>query len=182
MQAIIYTTKWPIRLDLHAEQAPHTVANFATLAKNWFYDNIAFHRVIDEFMIQGGCPLWTWTGWPGYQFWDEFDDELRHDGPGVLSMANSWPGTNGSQFFITHIETSWLDGKHTVFGRVQDESDLEIVNAIRQNDLIERIEITGDRTTITEIAGEFISQIETMLEQQKNWEKECCGNGCGCHE
>lgn len=181
MQAVIHTTKWPIRLTLHADKTPFTVANFVTLAKNWFYDNIPFHRVIDEFMIQGGCPLGTGTWGPGYQFGDEFHEELTHDGPGVLSMANSWPNTNWSQFFITHIETSWLDGKHTVFWRVQDDSDQEIVNAIRQNDLIERIEIAGDRDALQAIAGEFMLQIEEMLEQQRAGWKKCCDDGCGCH-
>jgi peptidyl-prolyl cis-trans isomerase B (cyclophilin B) len=181
MQAIIHTTKWPIRLNLHDDKVPFTVANFATLAKNGFYDNIPFHRVIDEFMIQGWCPLGNGTGWPGYQFGDEFHEELRHDGPGILSMANSWPWTNGSQFFITHIETSWLDGKHAVFWRVQDETDQAIVNAIRQNDRIERIEIMGDRDILQKEVGEFILQIESILEQQKNWGKSCCDNGCGCH-
>lgn len=181
MQAIIHTTKWPIRLTLHDDKVPFTVANFVTLAKNGFYDNIPFHRVIDEFMIQGWCPLGTGTGWPGYQFGDEFHEELRHDGPGILSMANSGPWTNGSQFFITHIETSWLDGKHAVFWRVQDEADQAIVNAIRQNDRIERIEIMGDRDLVQEAAGEFILQIEALLEQQKSWDKSCCDEGCGCH-
>lgn len=180
MQATLYTTKWPIRLTLHADKVPFTVANFATLAKHWFYDNLLFHRVIEDFMIQWGCPSGTGTWWPGYQFGDEFHEDLRHDWPGVLSMANSWPGTNGSQFFITHIETPWLDGKHAVFGRVLDETDQEVVNAIRQQDLIERIEVIWDRAALQEATWDFIQQIESVLEQQKAGGG-CCDHGCGCH-
>jgi peptidyl-prolyl cis-trans isomerase B (cyclophilin B) len=95
-------------------------------------------------MIQGGCPMGTGTGGPGYKFGDEFDSDLRHDGPGVLSMANAGPGTNGSQFFITHIETPWLDNKHSVFGRVEAESDQIVVDAIKQGDTIETVELDGD--------------------------------------
>ncbi len=202
MQAILHTNKWPIRLELHADKTPFTVANFITLASQWYYDNLTFHRVIEDFMIQGWCPDWTGAGWPWYQFDDEFHEELRHDGPGILSMANSGPWTNGSQFFITHIETPWLDGKHTVFWRVVGAEDLEIVNNIRQNDLIERIEISGDQEALRETTGDFITQLEEMLayvamvkawwwggccgghcdshSDKKEKEEGCCGGGCGC--
>ena len=118
LKAVIETDKGTINVTLFADQTPLTVANFVNLAQRGYYDGLTFHRVIDDFMIQGGCPQGTGTGGPGYQFADECTADLRHDGPGVLSMANAGPGTNGSQFFITHVATPWLDGKHTVFGKV----------------------------------------------------------------
>ncbi len=139
--ATIHTTKWPIRLILEVEKTPKTVKNFLNLASNGFYDGLTFHRVIDNFMVQTGCPHGTGTGGPGYEFDDEFHPELRHAGPGILSMANAGPNTNGSQFFITHVPTPWLDRKHSVFWRVLDEQDQKIVNAIKQWDMIERVEI-----------------------------------------
>ena len=144
LKAAFVTSKGTIHLDLYADQAPLTVANFANLARRGFYDGLTFHRVIADFMVQGGCPEGTGTGGPGYRFEDEFDPELRHDGPGVLSMANAGPGTNGSQFFITHVETPWLDGKHTVFGRVCGPEDQAVVNAIRGGDSIESVTIEGE--------------------------------------
>jgi cyclophilin family peptidyl-prolyl cis-trans isomerase len=125
---------------MFATKTPQTVANFEALAKAGYYDGLTFHRVIPDFMIQGGCPLGTGTGSPGYKFGDEFHPECRHDGPGVLSMANSGPGTNGSQFFITHTETAWLDGKHTVFGKIVDTDDQAVVDAIGMGDTISSIE------------------------------------------
>jgi len=113
-----------------------TVANFTKLAEKGFYDNLFFHRVIPDFMIQGGCPLGLGSGGPGYKFEDEFHSELVHDTPGILSMANAGPGTNGSQFFITHIATPWLDGKHSVFGKVKSDEDQDVVNAIEGGDQI----------------------------------------------
>jgi FKBP-type peptidyl-prolyl cis-trans isomerase len=144
------TTKGEILVALEYQKTPGTVGNFVALAEgnlensvkkqgNPYYDGLKFHRVIPDFMIQGGCPQGTGTGNPGYQFDDEFHPDLKHDDPGVLSMANSGPGTNGSQFFITHIETSWLDNKHTVFGKVVEGQD--IVDAIAQDDALESIEI-----------------------------------------
>jgi peptidyl-prolyl cis-trans isomerase B (cyclophilin B) len=139
------TSKGVIHLRLYPQQAPVTVANFVNLAKRGFYDGLNFHRVIDNFMVQGGCPQGSGTGGPGYQFEDECSPELRHDAPGKLSMANAGPGTNGSQFFITHIETSWLDGKHTVFGSVVSAEDQAVVNAIAgEDDLISVTIIGGD--------------------------------------
>lgn len=137
----IHTNKGDIKLTMFGTKAPKTVTSFLELAKAGYYDNLTFHRVIPNFMIQGGCPLGQGTGGPGYKFEDEFNTELRHDAPGVLSMANAGPGTNGSQFFITHEATPWLNGKHTVFGRIQDEGDLAIVNEIRMGDEILSIDI-----------------------------------------
>lgn len=162
MHAIIHTSKWPINLELHIEQTPHTVANFVTLARNWFYDGLKFHRVIEDFMIQWGCPSGTGTGGPGYQFGDEFHPELRHSGPGILSMANSGPNSNGSQFFITHIATDRLDGKHTVFGKIVSDADLDVVNMIRQWDLITRVEIS-ESVVLPEEVSEFVSGIEQIF-------------------
>ncbi len=158
MHAILHTSKWPIRFELHTEHTPYTVANFVTLARNGFYDGLNFHRVIDDFMIQWGCPEGTGTGGPWYQFGDEFHPTLRHSWPGILSMANSWPSSNGSQFFITHTATDWLDGKHTVFGRIIDESDLDVVNMIRQWDLIDRVEIS-DTVVLPDEVAEFVAAI-----------------------
>jgi peptidyl-prolyl cis-trans isomerase B (cyclophilin B) len=143
VSAIIRTNKGDIRLQLFADEAPLTVANFVNLANRGFYDDLAFHRVIPDFMIQGGCPLGTGTGGPGYRFEDECTRSLRHDAPGKLSMANAGPGTNGSQFFITHIPTGWLDGKHTVFGSVVDDTDQQVVNAIVMGDTILGVDISG---------------------------------------
>ena len=141
--ATFTTNKGEIRLELHADKTPKTVANFEKLVADSFYDGLAFHRVIDDFMVQGGCPQGTGTGGPGYTFEDEFHPELTHDTPGVLSMANSGPNTNGSQFFITHVPCPWLDGKHTVFGRVLDDGQ-EVVNAIRQGDKLEKVVIADE--------------------------------------
>jgi len=137
------TSKGVIHLRLFPQQAPVTVANFVNLARRGFYDGLNFHRVIDNFMIQGGCPLGSGTGGPGYRFEDECCPELRHDAPGKLSMANAGPGTNGSQFFITHVETPWLDGKHTVFGCVVSADDQKVVNAIAGEDELVSVTITG---------------------------------------
>ena len=137
------TSKGVINIRLYPQQAPVTVANFVNLAKRGFYDGLSFHRVIDNFMIQGGCPLGSGTGGPGYKFEDECTPELSHDAPGKLSMANAGPGTNGSQFFITHVETPWLDGKHTVFGSVVSEDDQAVVNAVADGDDIISVSIIG---------------------------------------
>ncbi len=142
--AIIHTSKGNIRLKLHAKKTPRTVANFVNLAQKGFYKKNQFHRVINNFMIQGGCPEGSGRGGPGYRFPDEFHPELRHDRSGILSMANAGPGTNGSQFFITHGPTPHLDDHHTVFGEVVGEADQEVVNAIRQGDQIEDITIEGN--------------------------------------
>jgi|TARA_B110000116_G_scaffold115736_1_gene100481 peptidyl-prolyl cis-trans isomerase B (cyclophilin B) len=162
LKATFKTTKGDINLELHAEKAPLTVANFVNLCKKGYYDGLKFHRVIPDFMIQGGCPLGTGTGGPGYQFKDEFHPTLRHDTAGVLSMANSGPGSNGSQFFITHIETPWLDNNHTVFGTVVTESDQKVVDSIAQNDVIESISIDGDLSNSPEIQDQIDSWNEIL--------------------
>lgn len=146
MTAEIKTNKGTIEVKLTPDKTPITVANFVNLAQNGFYNGISFHRVIPDFMVQGGDPTGSGAGGPGYRFEDEFNPTLRHDGPGVLSMANAGPGTNGSQFFITHVPTPWLDGKHTIFGRVvQGQS---VVDSIKQGDKIESITIKGDTTAL----------------------------------
>ena len=144
------TSKGDIIVNLEFEKTPGTVGNFVALAEGNlenkvrpqgkpYYDGLKFHRVIADFMVQGGCPQGTGTGNPGYSFNDEFHPELKHDKPGILSMANSGPATNGSQFFITHVETPWLDNKHTVFGNVIEGQD--IVDVIQQNDTLTSLEI-----------------------------------------
>ncbi len=141
--ALMETSKGPIRLRLFDTLAPVTVANFANLAKRGYYDGLSFHRVIPNFMVQGGCPQGSGTGGPGYRFEDECSPQARHDAPGKLSMANAGPGTNGSQFFITHVETGWLDGKHTVFGEVFDADDQAVIDAIGAGDTIEKVTVDG---------------------------------------
>ena len=163
LKAVIVTDKGTINLDLFAEQTPLTVANFANLAQRGYYDGLKFHRVIADFMIQGGCPQGTGTGGPGYQFADEFVPELRHDGPGYLSMANAGPGTNGSQFFITHVETPWLDDRHTIFGKVCGAADQDVVNAIEGGDGITSIAIEGDTAALFEQCSEQLAQWNSRL-------------------
>lgn len=141
LEITIKTTKGDIHLDLYATKTPKTVGNFVALAKRGYYDDLFFHRVIDNFMVQGGCPHGLGSGGPGYNFEDEFHPELKHDTPGILSMANAGPGTNGSQFFITHVETPWLDGNHTVFGKIKSEEDQTVVNQIEQGDQILGVEL-----------------------------------------
>ncbi|NNL82380.1 MAG: peptidylprolyl isomerase [Winogradskyella sp.] len=144
------TSKGEILLNLEFEKTPGTVGNFVALAEGNlensakpqgtpYYDGLSFHRVIPDFMVQGGCPQGKGIGGPGYQFDDEFHPDLKHSGPGILSMANAGPGTNGSQFFITHVETPWLDGMHTVFGNVLEGQD--VVDAIAQDDKIKSVDI-----------------------------------------
>jgi len=135
-QARLVTDKGTILVDLHADLAPVTVNNFVFLARQGFYDGVTFHRVIANFMAQTGDPTGTGTGGPGYRFQDEFDQTLRHSGPGVLSMANAGPNTNGSQFFLTHVATPWLDGKHSVFG--QAVKGLDVLLSIPPRDPSDR--------------------------------------------
>ena len=140
--ATIQTKRGTIRIQLHEDKVPKTVANFVKLANRSFYDGLKFHRVLSDFMIQAGCPKGTGSGGPGYSFDDEFHPELKHTGPGVLSMANAGPNTNGSQFFITHVATPHLDGKHSVFGQVIEGQD--IVDTIQQGDVMESVTITDE--------------------------------------
>ena len=155
LKAVFTTSKGTINVELFADKTPKTVANFVNLAQRGYYDGLNFHRVINDFMIQGGCPNGDGRGGPGYVFGDEFDPELKHDAPGKLSMANAGPGTNGSQFFITHVPTPWLDGRHSIFGAVESESDQEVVNTIVQGDKIESVSIEGD-------AEELLASVEEV--------------------
>lgn len=174
--AKLSTSKGEILLSLAYDKVPMTVSNFIGLAEGAlngkqpgkpFYNGLKFHRVIPNFMIQGGCPKGTGTGDPGYKFPDEFDDTLKHKGPGILSMANSGPGTNGSQFFITHVATPWLDGKHTVFGHVVQGQ--QVVDSIQQNDVLESVEILR----FGPIASDFLVTKEIFTKYvSKNAERE----------
>jgi len=166
MKATIKTNKGEIALNLFDDRTPATVANFVNLAKRGFYNGLKFHRVIKEFMVQGGCPFGTGTGGPGYKFQDEFDPQLRHNKPGILSMANAGPNTNGSQFFITHVPTPWLDGKHSVFGEVVAAQDQDVVNSIEQNDVIETIVIEGDTTELFAKAKKFLDAWNKALDSK----------------
>ena len=162
--AKIHTSKGIIELELTPDKTPLTVANFVNLAKRGYYNGIKFHRVIDNFMIQGGDPSGTGSGGPGYQFEDEIDDTLRHDGAGVLSMANAGPATNGSQFFITHAPQPHLDGKHAVFGKVI--SGQEVVNSIKQGDQMEKVEIEGNTDTLFEQQAARLEEWNQILDKK----------------
>ena len=186
--AIMETSQGDIVLELHYKQTPLTVTNFVGLAEGKltaakgkpFYDGLKFHRVISkangdgqDFMIQGGDPAGNGTGGPGYKFPDEFVDELRHTGPGILSMANAGPGTNGSQFFITHVATPWLDGKHTVFGKVVAGQD--IVNKTKQGDLIKKVTIVRqgeDAKNFTATQEDFDNRLIELKEKNRKAKEE----------
>jgi peptidyl-prolyl cis-trans isomerase B (cyclophilin B) len=165
LTATIDTNKGKILLKLFADQTPITVGNFVNLAKRGYYNGLKFHRVIPDFMIQGGCPNGSGTGGPGYKFEDEFVPELRHNKPGILSMANAGPGTNGSQFFITHVTTPWLDKKHTVFGEVVSPEDQKIVNSIAQGDKINSVTIEGETTILMEKIQTRIKQWDESIDK-----------------
>ena len=164
MRAIFETSKGTINVNLLPEHAPVTVANFVNLVRRGFYDGLSFHRVIADFMVQGGCPQGTGTGGPGYRFEDEFVAELRHDAPGKLSMANAGPGTNGSQFFITHVPTPWLDDAHTIFGAVDSGADQDVVNSIAQGDTITRITVEGPVDELLEGHAARVEQWNATLD------------------
>ena len=149
------TDRGAIRVELSADKAPLTVANFVNLVQHGFYDGLNFHRVIPDFMVQGGCPEGSGRGGPGYRFEDETDNGLRHE-RGVLSMANAGPNTNGSQFFITHVPCGWLDGKHTVFGKVVE--GLDVVDAVKQGDLINKITIEGDADAVLAASADRVAE------------------------
>jgi|TARA_B110000263_G_scaffold209269_1_gene191238 peptidyl-prolyl cis-trans isomerase B (cyclophilin B) len=161
--AAIETSKGTINISFYPEQAPVTVANFVNLANRKYYDGLNFHRVIAQFMVQGGCPEGTGTGGPGYRFEDEFDASLRHDQPGKLSMANAGPGTNGSQFFITHVPTPHLDDAHTIFGAVESQADQDVVDSISQGDQIVSILISGDADDLLASQADRITEWNTAL-------------------
>jgi len=190
LYAQIKTNKGEIMLILHHDKSPGTVANFINLSEGKiknshkpmnvpYYDGLKFHRVIPDFMIQTGCPNGTGTGDPGYKFDDEFHPELRHNKPGILSMANSGVSTNGSQFFITHVATNWLDDKHTVFGEVVE--GLDIVNEIQQDDVIDSIIIlrVGDEAekwNSTEVFNNFKDKKEILIKQRQLKEQQIIEN------
>ena len=155
LTAIFDTARGPIRVELLPDQAPLTVANFVNLARRGFYDGLGFHRVIADFMVQGGCPEGSGRGGPGYRFEDETGNGVRHE-RGVLSMANAGPNTNGSQFFITHVATTWLDGKHTVFGKVVE--GLDVVDAIAQGDAIHSVKIEGDAEAVLAAKADRVAE------------------------
>ena len=173
--------KWliPIKSDNARQQGGHKAQtcsrtrrpsrclNFVNLAQRGYYDGLTFHRVIPDFMIQGGCPVGTGTGGPGYQFKDEFSRELRHSKPGILSMANAGPGTNGSQFFITHVPTPWLDDRHTVFGEVVGEEDQKVVNSIVQGDTIKSIVVEGDYSKLAETYKDQLDKWNKVLDRKR---------------
>jgi peptidyl-prolyl cis-trans isomerase B (cyclophilin B) len=161
LKATFNTAKGPIHVRLFADKTPVTVANFVNLAKKGFYNGLNFHRVIPDFMIQGGCPKGTGTGGPGYRFEDETRPDLRHDAPGKLSMANAGPGTNGSQFFITHVATPWLDGRHTVFGKVLEGQG--VVDSIRQGDMIKSVKIEGDADAALAAKADRVAEWNRIL-------------------
>ncbi len=181
LYAKIKSSKGDILIKLEFEKTPGTVGNFVALAEGKlensvkpqgekYYDGLKFHRVIPEFMVQGGCPEGTGTGNPGYSFADEFHPDLKHDKPGILSMANSGPATNGSQFFITHVPTTWLDNKHTVFGHVIEGQD--VVDAITQNDIMESVEIikvgeAAENFNAIEAFRTFEGERENKIEEEK---------------
>ena len=169
MKAIIKTSKGDIKLNLYNDKAKLTVAKFVNLSKRGFYNKLTFHRVIDDFMIQGGCPIGTGSGDPGYKFKDEFHAELKHDEPGILSMANSGPNSNGSQFFITHLKTPWLDGKHSVFGKI--EIGQEIVDKIEENDVINKLEIIRIGQTAKDFDATTVFNKYIELNKKSNEEK-----------
>lgn len=159
------TTKGKIQLELFQDQTPVTVANFVNLIERGYYNGIKFHRVIPDFMVQTGDPDGTGMGGPGYEFEDEFISELKHSTPGILSMANRGPRTNGSQFFITHVPTPWLDGKHTVFGKVLSGQD--IVDAIKQGDEIKTAKITaGNAAAVLEKAKPKVDEWNSVLDKR----------------
>lgn len=164
LTAVIDTDKGTIRLRLFADQTPITVGNFVNLARRGYYNNLNFHRVISDFMIQGGCPEGDGRGGPGYKFQDEFVSGLRHNKPGILSMANAGPQTNGSQFFITHVETPWLDDHHTVFGEVLSDADQDVVNQIVQGNKIHSILIEGDISELMESIKSMVDKWNAVLD------------------
>ena len=163
LTAVITTTKGDIQVTLFPAEAPLTVANFVNLAQRGYYDGLKFHRVIANFMIQGGDPTGTGSGGPGYRFADEFNPALRHDSAGTLSMANSGPGTNGSQFFISHGPTPHLDDIHSIFGKVASGQD--VVDAIAQDDVMTTIVIEGDPSSLLATQKEQVDEWNTILDR-----------------
>lgn len=163
MKVKFTTNKGEININLLPEKSPVTVASFVNLVNNGYYNGLKFHRVIEDFMAQGGDPTGTGMGGPGYRFEDEVDNGLDFSVPGKLAMANAGPGTNGSQFFITTVPTEWLNGNHTIFGEVASESDLEVVKLLSNNDIMERVEIEGDVKEILDTYKDRVAQWNLIL-------------------
>ncbi len=163
MKVKFTTNKGEININLLPEKSPVTVASFVNLVKNGYYNGLKFHRVIEDFMAQGGDPTGTGMGGPGYRFEDEVDNGLDFSVPGKLAMANAGPGTNGSQFFITTVPTEWLNGNHTIFGEVVSDSDLEVVKLLSNNDVMERVEIEGDVKEILDTYKDRVAQWNSIL-------------------
>ena len=163
MKVKFTTNKGEININLLPEKSPVTVASFVNLVKNGYYNGLKFHRVIEDFMAQGGDPTGTGMGGPGYRFEDEVDNGLDFSVPGKLAMANAGPGTNGSQFFITTVPTEWLNGNHTIFGEVVSDSDLEVVKLLSNNDVMERVEIEGDVKEISDTYKDRVAQWNSIL-------------------
>ena len=163
MKVKFTTNKGEININLLPEKSPVTVASFVNLVKHGYYDGLKFHRVIEDFMAQGGDPTGTGMGGPGYRFEDEVNNGLDFSVPGKLAMANAGPGTNGSQFFITTVPTEWLNGNHTIFGEVVSESDLEVVKLLSNNDVMERVEIEGDVNGILDTYKDRVAQWNSIL-------------------
>ena len=160
LSATFVTSRGTIHVNLFADQCPMTVANFVNLVNRKYYDGLSFHRVIPDFMIQGGCPEGSGRGGPGYRFEDETNNGVRHD-RGVLSMANAGPNTNGSQFFITHVPTPWLDGKHTVFGKVIE--GLDVVDSVAGGDAITSVKIEGDTAAVLAAKADRVAEWNKTL-------------------
>lgn len=166
LKAVIKTTKGDINLNLKPEVAPITVTNFVNLAKRGYYNGLKFHRVIADFMIQGGDPSGTGAGGPGYNFRDEFIQGVEFTKPGILAMANAGPNTNGSQFFITHVPTEWLNYKHTIFGEIVSAEDQKVVDSIAQGDKMNEIVIEGDVDAFLAEVKDIVSQFNTALDKE----------------
>ena len=163
MKVKFTTNKGEININLLPEKSPVTVASFVNLVKHGYYDGLKFHRVIEDFMAQGGDPTGTGMGGPGYRFEDEVDNGLDFSVPGKLAMANAGPGTNGSQFFITTVPTEWLNGNHTIFGEAVSDADIEVVKLLSNNDVMERVEIKGDVNGILDTYKDRVAQWNLIL-------------------
>ena len=163
MKVKFTTNKGEININLLPEKSPVTVASFVNLVKHGYYDGLKFHRVIEDFMAQGGDPTGTGMGGPGYRFEDEVNNGLNFSVPGKLAMANAGPGTNGSQFFITTVPTEWLNGNHTIFGETVSDADIEVVKLLSNNDVMERVEIEGDVNGILDTYKDRLAQWNSIL-------------------
>lgn len=163
MKVKFTTNKGEININLLPEKSPVTVASFVNLVKHGYYDGLKFHRVIEDFMAQGGDPTGTGMGGPGYRFEDEVNNGLNFSVPGKLAMANAGPGINGSQFFITTVPTEWLNGNHTIFGETVSDADIEVVKLLSNNDVMEKVEIEGDVNEILDTYKDRVDEWNKVL-------------------